>query len=95
MHGHNYIVVVELSARAEDLTSAGFVRDYRDLDAFKKWVDDVLDHRNLNDVLPKAMPPTSEVLAMWIFDEWAERYPELTAVKISETPRTWATYRPS
>lgn len=32
---------------------------------------------------------------MWIFDLWSERLPELTAVRISETPKTWATYRPA
>lgn len=51
MHGHNYIVVLELSARREDLTEAGFVRDYRELDAFKKWMDDTLDHRHLNEAM--------------------------------------------
>ncbi|OAH16435.1 6-carboxy-5,6,7,8-tetrahydropterin synthase [Streptomyces jeddahensis] len=48
MHGHNYLVVLELSARREDLTEAGFVRDYRELDDFKTWMDDTLDHRHLN-----------------------------------------------
>ena len=93
MHGHNYIVVLELSARDEDLTPDGFVRDFRDLDEFKKWVDDRLDHRHLNDVMDR--PPSSENLARWIYGEWTDRFPELTAVKISETPRTWAAYRPS
>lgn len=51
MHGHNYVVVLELSARREDLTDAGFVRDYRELDAFKQWMDDTLDHRHLNEAM--------------------------------------------
>jgi len=51
MHGHNYIVVLELSAPLEDLTEAGFVRDYRELDAFKKWMDETLDHRHLNEAM--------------------------------------------
>lgn len=51
MHGHNYIVVLELSARREDLSEVGFVRDYRELDAFKKWMDDTLDHRHLNEAM--------------------------------------------
>ncbi|GAB3166104.1 hypothetical protein GCM10027059_24680 [Myceligenerans halotolerans] len=56
-HGHNYIVMLELSARAGDLTGPGFVRDYRDLDSFKKWVDETLDHRHLNDVMGGGLPP--------------------------------------
>ena len=94
MHGHNYVVVLELSACREDLTAAGFVRDYRELDAFKKWMDETLDHRHLNEAMG-GVSPSAENLAAWIFDLWADRYPELTAVKISETPKTWAEYRPS
>ncbi|GAA2043804.1 6-carboxytetrahydropterin synthase [Streptomyces carpaticus] len=94
MHGHNYVVVLELSARAEDLTEAGFVRDYRDLDPFKKWLDDTLDHRHLNEALGETISPSAENLAKWIFDAWVERIPELAAVRVSETPKTWAVYRP-
>lgn len=94
MHGHNYVVVLELSARAEDLTEAGFVRDYRDLDPFKKWLDETLDHRHLNEAMGASVSPSAENLAKWIFDSWVERVPELAAVRVSETPRTWAVYRP-
>lgn len=56
MHGHNYVVVLELSARREELTEAGFVRDYRELDAFKKWMDGTLDHRHLNEAMGGVSP---------------------------------------
>jgi 6-pyruvoyltetrahydropterin/6-carboxytetrahydropterin synthase len=92
MHGHNYVVVLELSAAPEDLTEAGFVRDYGDLDEFKKWIDDTLDHRHLNETMEGS--PSAENLAMWIYATWIGRYPELTAVRVCETPKTWAVYRP-
>jgi 6-pyruvoyltetrahydropterin/6-carboxytetrahydropterin synthase len=94
MHGHNYVVVLELSARREDLTEAGFVRDYRELDAFKKWMDETLDHRHLNEAMGGGISPSAENLSVWIFDLWTDRLPELTAVRVSETPKTWAEYRP-
>ena len=94
MHGHNYVVTLELSAARERLDEHGFVRDFRDLDEFKKWVDDVLDHRHLNEVLKDDGVPSSEILAIWIFERWTERIPELTGVVISETPTTTAAYRP-
>ncbi|WP_405709708.1 MULTISPECIES: 6-pyruvoyl trahydropterin synthase family protein [unclassified Streptomyces] len=94
LHGHNYIVVLELSARPDQLTGPGFVRDYGELSVFKKWLDDTIDHRHLNDVLPD-LNPTAEHLAMWIHRTWAPDLPELTAVRVSETPKTWATYRPA
>lgn len=59
MHGHNYVVVLELSAPRESLTATGFVRDYRDLDAFKKWMDDSLDHRHLNEAMGGGCTPLS------------------------------------
>ncbi|WP_328332160.1 MULTISPECIES: 6-pyruvoyl trahydropterin synthase family protein [unclassified Streptomyces] len=94
MHGHNYIVKLELSASAEQLTPTGFVRDYGELNAFKKWLDETVDHRHLNDIVPD-VNPSAEHIAMWIYRMWVPDFPELTAVRVSETPRTWAVYRPA
>jgi len=92
LHGHNYVVELELSASLDELTDTGFVRDYGDLAIFKTWMDTTCDHRHLNDVL-KANP-TAENLAVWMYEEWTERLPELSCVRVSETPKTWAEYRP-
>ncbi|QUS37075.1 6-pyruvoyl trahydropterin synthase family protein [Falsirhodobacter algicola] len=91
MHGHNYIVVVELAAA--DLNAHGFVRDYGELKPLKAFIDDTLDHRHLNDVLNDGMV-TAEKLARFLFDWCAARWPETVAVRVSETPKTWAEYRP-
>lgn len=90
LHGHNYVVVVELASA--DLTAQGFVRDYHDLAPFKAYLDDHLDHRHLNDVLD--VPSTAEHLARHLFDWCRSRWPETSAVRVSETPKTWAEYRP-
>jgi 6-pyruvoyltetrahydropterin/6-carboxytetrahydropterin synthase len=89
VHGHNYIV--ELVLEAQSLNSDHFVRDYGELKAFKKWIDDVVDHRNLNDVMGET-PSTAENLAFWLYMGWKETYPELVGVRVSETPKTWAEY---
>ncbi|WP_378733276.1 6-pyruvoyl tetrahydropterin synthase family protein [Nocardia brasiliensis] len=94
LHGHNYMIEIELSTGADELTEAGFVRDYGDLGEFKKWIDDILDHRHLNDVLP-GMNSSAENIARWVYDSWISQIPELSAVRVSETPKTWAEYRPS
>lgn len=93
MHGHNYLVELELTGRREQLGEVGFVRDFGDLDDFKRWLDETLDHRHLNEVLD-GWHPSAENLAMWIYDRWADRLPELTAVVVRETPGSWAEYRP-
>ncbi|WP_417811292.1 6-pyruvoyl trahydropterin synthase family protein [Thalassospira alkalitolerans] len=91
LHGHNYIVEVEL--RGASLGARGFVRDYRELGPLKTMIDDVFDHRHLNDVLGHDHP-TAERLALFFYDWTHDRWPEVTAVRVSETPKTWAEYRP-
>jgi 6-pyruvoyltetrahydropterin/6-carboxytetrahydropterin synthase len=93
LHGHNYVVELELSADDGDLTDPGFVRDYGDLAEFNQWIANEVDHRHLNDVIV-SKNPSAEHIARWIHERWSERYPELTAVRISETPKTMAEYRP-
>ena len=91
LHGHNYIVEVELSAG--ELDEHGFVRDYHDLTALKHYIDETFDHRHLNDVLGHDHV-TAEYLARHFYDWCKARLPEASAVRVSETPKTWAEYRP-
>jgi 6-pyruvoyltetrahydropterin/6-carboxytetrahydropterin synthase len=91
MHGHNYEVEVELEAA--QLNAVGFVRDYRELDALKIYIDDTLDHRHLNDVLGDNFT-SAECIAKHLFDWCKIHWPEVAAVRVSETPRSWAEYRP-
>lgn len=91
LHGHNYIVEVVLEAAT--LNPVGFVRDYGELAPIKEYIDGVLDHRHLNDQVPP-YNPTAEVLAHIIYAAFKDRLPELAAVRVSETPKTWAEYRP-
>lgn len=91
LHGHNYIVVVEL--QSETLNDTGFVRDYRELDALKKYIDEEVDHRHLNDVLGENAT-TAEHLAKHFYEWCKVRWDEVSAVRVSETPKTWAEYRP-
>ena len=91
LHGHNYVVQVELSAA--DLNAHGFVRDYNELAELKAHIDDTLDHRHLNEVFGHGLV-TAEFLAKTLYDWCVARWPEVTAVRVSETPKTWAEYRP-
>lgn len=91
LHGHNYIVVVELAG--ERLNADGFVRDYQDLAALKAYIDTHFDHRHLNDII-QDRPTSAENLAKHFYDWCKSRFPETAAVKVSETPKTWAEYRP-
>ena len=91
MHGHNYIVEVILETKTLDKN--GFVRDYRELNELKKYIDDSVDHRHLNDVLGDDNT-SAEQLVKYFYDWCKSRWSEVTAVRVSETPRSWAEYRP-
>lgn len=88
LHGHNYVIRVRLES--DKLNEIGFVRDYRELDDVKKWIDDNFDHQDLNEYfIGSGTNPTAENLAEHLFDRFCY-YPELIAVGVSETPKTWA-----
>jgi 6-pyruvoyltetrahydropterin/6-carboxytetrahydropterin synthase len=92
MHGHSYRVVVVLAS--EQLDEYGFVADYGDLDPLKKYIDNFLDHRNLNDVLDMHQP-TAEKIAEHLFDFCEEIWGSdfVQEVRVSETAKTWAIFR--
>ena len=91
LHGHNYLVEVEL--HGVKLDANGFVRDYMELDALKDYIDKTLDHRHLNDIFGDN-GTSAECLARHLYDWCRARWPEVKAVRVSETPRSWAEYRP-
>lgn len=90
VHGHNYIIRVELKSKILD--EVGFVVDYRALDNIKAFIDGTLDHQHLNDVLP--YNPTAENMAKDFYEYFHNLHPEVSAVEVSETPKTSARYEP-
>jgi 6-pyruvoyltetrahydropterin/6-carboxytetrahydropterin synthase len=92
MHGHNYVVKVVLEKPQVD--KVGFVRDYRELDKLKQWLNNCFDHRLLNKALNPRDNPTAENMARIIYTYAVSLYPEVSAVGVSETPKTWAYYSP-
>lgn len=88
LHGHNY--VVEAVLESEELDQRGFVVDYNELVPIRDFVDETLDHRNLNEVLPYAT--TAENIARFLYETFKPVFPSLIAMRVSESPRTWASY---
>lgn len=90
LHGHNYTIKLTLSG---DIDEIGFVHDYRKLAPFKDYLDDVLDHRHLNDIMEGN--PTAERMSNMLCRKAVEvldlpRNVFRVAVAVSETPKTWA-----
>lgn len=92
LHGHNYIVKVELEGPVDQV---GFVVDYNVLRGFGHWLDTQLDHRHLNDVFTDN--PTAEHLARELIGQLRKVLAPLhlrllnVGIAVSETPKTWAT----
>jgi 6-pyruvoyltetrahydropterin/6-carboxytetrahydropterin synthase len=92
-YGHNYALEVAVEGEIDPATS--MVVNLTDLDRIlKEEVDAPLDHRNLNRDVPefKALPPTAENLAAWIWRRVAariarERWPcRLVHLRLRLTP---------
>lgn len=90
LHGHNYLIEVELSS--ETLDSTGFVIDFGALKSIKTMIDSTLDHRHLNDVLD--FNPTAENMAKYFYEAFKQGYPQISAIRVQETETSWAEYRP-
>lgn len=92
LHGHSYRVV--LVVEVGELDSRGFAGvDYAELDSFGAYLSSNLDHRNLNDVFD--FPTTAEHLAKHLFRVARDCTPIVAEVRVSETARTWVSYRES
>jgi 6-pyruvoyltetrahydropterin/6-carboxytetrahydropterin synthase len=90
LHGHSFKVRLYLEGPLG--TDTGWVRDFADIkQAFKPYYDQ-LDHNYLNDI--KGLEnPTSEVLAVWIWDKMKPLLPELSKVETFETCTSGCIYR--
>lgn len=91
LHGHNYVIRVGITG---PVAGVGFVVDYGELAPVKTYIDDVLDHRHMNDYLD--FNPTAEHLAAHLIEVIRDLVPAVTGehevtVAVSETPKTWAT----
>ncbi|MCC8244097.1 6-carboxytetrahydropterin synthase QueD [Saccharothrix luteola] len=90
LHGHSYRVTVHVEGPVDQ--HAGWIMDFGDVKAAFKPLEEQLDHHYLNEV-EGLENPTSENLAVWIWDRLVPRLPEVSAVTVRETCTSGCTYR--
>ena len=82
LHGHNWIIDIHL--RSRELDENGMVMDFTHI---KREIEDVLDHRYLNEVVN--INPTAENIARWICERLGEK---CYMVSVQESENNVATY---
>lgn len=95
LHGHNWKVTVE--AKTNVLDNLGMSMDFFVLQKKTEEIINRFDHRDLNTIPPfdKALNPTSENIARYIYDELKKVLPvnvQLSSVAIGETGKYTAKY---
>lgn len=87
LHGHNYKVFFHFKG---ELNANGFIIDYRQLQPIKEYLDTVLDHSHLNDILK--IQPSAENIAFFLYSKFKNQFEQLYRVDVKETEKTMASY---
>ena len=90
LHGHSFRVSVHVEGPVGE--DSGWVVDFGDIATVCVPVREELDHRYLNEI-PGLENPTSEVLAVWIWDRLVGDLAGLSMVEVRETCTSGCRYR--
>ncbi len=92
LHGHSFMVEVHVDGEVDRDT--GWVMDFADISRVFQPVFEQLDHHYLNEI-EGLENPTSENLAIWIWNRLKPELPALSAVHVQETCTAGCVYRGS
>lgn len=89
LHGHSFRVEVMVAGEVGE--ASGWVMDFGDVKAAFEPLRDALDHRYLNDI-PGLENPTSENIAIWIWQRLKPNLPLLSRIVVHETCTSGCSY---
>ena len=89
MHGHSW--KVEITVRGKIDAEKGWFMDYSDIKSAWRKLENLLDHSVLNEI-EGLENPTSELLAVWIWDKLVGKLSGLHAITIFETETSKCTF---
>lgn len=90
LHGHSFQVRIAVEGPLGE--QSGWIMDFGDIKAAFAPIYDQLDHHYLNEI-EGLENPTSENLALWIWQQLKPRLPELCCITIKETCTSGCIYR--
>jgi 6-pyruvoyltetrahydropterin/6-carboxytetrahydropterin synthase len=89
MHGHSFRIEIHVSGPVGQ--ESGWVMDFADLRQAFQPLFEQLDHHCLNDI-DGLQNPTSENLALWIWERLIARLPSLSKIVVQETCNAGCVY---
>ena len=89
LHGHSFRIEVHVAGPLDP--DLGWVLDFADVQAAWQPIHQALDHRYLNDI-PGLENPTSEHLAVWLWERLQPALPGLAKVVVMETHASGCVY---
>ena len=93
LHGHTYRVTIIARGRTQPLdgrAEEGMVVDFNRIkEVYKRRIEVRCDHQYLNETVPIERT-TAELLAAWMLGELRAELEQIVAVRVSETPSSWA-----
>lgn len=89
LHGHSYKVKIKVEGFLDPVL--GWIQDFSDIRKAFESIRVTLDHKLLNDI-PGLSNPTSEILAVWMYDKLKPSIPLLKSVTVMETSNSGCEY---
>jgi len=90
LHGHSFVAKLYVSGEVGE--TSGWLIDFAQIDRAFAPLLAKLDHNYLNEI-EGLSNPTSENLAVWIWERLAPRLPELSGVLLQETCTSGCLYK--
>lgn len=89
LHGHTYHIKIFIDGPLDP--HIGWVMDYGDMKSAWKPINDMLDHKYLNEI-EGLENPTAENIVVWIWRKLKPLLPLLSKLELKETPSSGVVY---
>ncbi len=90
LHGHSFKIILYIQGKVDP--HLGWIKDFAEIKQIFKPIYEQLDHHYLNEITGLENP-TSENLAMWIWQRLKPLLPELSKICIKETCTSGCEYQ--
>lgn len=83
LHGHTYQLILYFEGKIDE--KLGWIMDFSEIKRVVDPIIECIDHKLLNEV-EGLENPTCELIAIWLWDKIRLKIPQLSRIKLFETP---------